>query len=120
MGSRVLIVDDDFLVADGLESFLLSCGHEVCGKARSADAALYMAKILRPQVVFMDVRLAGSRDGVEAAEMILGEHACRVVFLTAYGDPTMVDRIRTAVPAAAVLNKPTTAADIAAAIDGAG
>jgi DNA-binding NarL/FixJ family response regulator len=116
MTARVLIVEDELLLAESLEDMLTDDGHEVCGKARSADAAIYLARTQNPDVVLMDVKLASSRDGIDAAEAIRQEQACRVVFLTAYADASTRDRIRRAVPDAVVLSKPATRSEIMGAV----
>lgn len=115
MGCRVLIVEDDAIQAEDLEDMLLHKGYEVCGHARSAVGAFYLAKTRRPEVVVMDVRLAGSQDGIDAAKLIQTEHPCGVVFLTAHTDGRTRERMGALAPAA-ILFKPAGADEIAAAV----
>jgi DNA-binding NarL/FixJ family response regulator len=112
MTARVLIVEDELLLAESLEDMLTEDGHEVCGTARSADEAVRLARTQNPDVVLMDVKLASSRDGIHAAEEIRQRQTCRVVFLTAYADAATRDRIRRAVPDAVVLSKPASRTQI--------
>jgi DNA-binding NarL/FixJ family response regulator len=116
MGCRVLIVEDDAIQAEGLEDLLRRRGHEICGHARSGEAALYLARTRRPRVVLMDVRLAGSQDGVDAAGLIRAAQWCGVVFLTAHTDRRTRERMAALAPAA-ILIKPAGADEIAAAVE---
>src|ERR1700742_3592149 len=64
---RLLIVEDDYLVAMQVEEALTEAGFEVAGLAASADEALALAAAERPILVVMDVRLSGHRDGIDTA-----------------------------------------------------
>jgi DNA-binding response OmpR family regulator len=120
MTARVLIVEDEALLAEALEDMLGREGHEICGKVTTGEAAIDVARATQPDVVLMDVKLAGNLDGIDAAETIRRERACRVVFLTAYANPLVEDRIRRAVPGAQVLGKPASPGEIKSAVRGAG
>src|SRR5437868_5830917 len=69
--SRILIVEDDFFVATALENYLQEAGYEVVGTAMTAGEAIKMAAERAPALAIMDIRLAGAKDGVEAAIAIL-------------------------------------------------
>jgi DNA-binding NarL/FixJ family response regulator len=116
MGARVLIVEDDFLQAESLEALLELEGHSVCGTAASGRDALMLAETTRPDVVFVDVCIKGSIDGIETARLIKSAAPCRVIFLTAYSDARSVDRMRGAGPDA-ILSKPSSLKTIMAAVD---
>jgi DNA-binding response OmpR family regulator len=58
---KVLIVEDDFMIADCLEEILVDAGYEVCGIAREVDEAIAMGKELRPDLAVIDLRLAAGR-----------------------------------------------------------
>lgn len=98
--ARILLVEDDFLVAMVMERDLLDCGFEVAGTARCADAAVALARGTRPDLIVMDIRLMGSRDGVDAALQILNETGIRCVFATANADPHTRTRAASAQPLA--------------------
>jgi DNA-binding response OmpR family regulator len=110
-----LIVEDEFLVADDLAAWVTQAGHAVCGVVSSASAALFLAKTRKPDIVFMDVRLSGPTDGIEAARAILRVHTCGVVYITAHTDEKMRDRIRTTTPGAVLVPKPPRWSDLEAA-----
>jgi hypothetical protein len=65
-GLRVLIVEDEFYIALDVEASLGALGHTAVGIAVSADEAVRIAEAERPDVVLMDIRLAGVRDGIDA------------------------------------------------------
>jgi len=116
VGCRVLIVEDDALQGEALDAILAGSGYEVCGRAKSGPAALALAKAERPDVVLMDVRLAGAWDGVDTAARIRAERACQVLFVTAQTDGGTRARMNALNPAA-VLIKPVSPDEIVAAVD---
>ena len=83
---RVLLAEDEYLLAAQMEQWLTEAGHEVVGIVSSADAAIEFAERSRPNIVIMDVKLAGHRDGVYAAEQIYSSLGIRSLFSSAYGD----------------------------------
>jgi two-component system, response regulator PdtaR len=84
--ARILIVEDDHLVAIASEAALLDAGFDVTGIAATADEAVAMARSSRPDLVIMDVRLGGRRDGIDAAREIYSEVGVRCIFATAHHD----------------------------------
>jgi DNA-binding NarL/FixJ family response regulator len=94
--ARVLVVEDDHLVAMEIEATLLEAGFEVTGIAATAEDALELCKATRPDLAIMDIRLAGARDGVDAALDLFREAGIRCVFASAHHD---ADTRRRAEPA---------------------
>jgi AmiR/NasT family two-component response regulator len=87
---RILIVEDEGIVAADLEDRLKRMGYAVAGKAASGRKAIEEAVKHRPDLVLMDIILEGPVDGVETAERITGQCGVPVVYLTAHADePTM-------------------------------
>jgi DNA-binding NarL/FixJ family response regulator len=84
--AKVLIVEDDHLVAIEAEATLCEAGFEVTGIAATADEAIALAKSTVPDVVLMDIRLAGQRDGIEAAQQLVTETGLRSIFASAHND----------------------------------
>jgi DNA-binding NarL/FixJ family response regulator len=95
---KLLIVEDDHLVALDLETALLEAGFAVTGIAASAEEALALARADRPDLVVMDIRLAGRRDGVDAALDLYREEGIRCLFATAHSDSDMRRRAEGARP----------------------
>jgi DNA-binding NarL/FixJ family response regulator len=84
--AKVLIVEDDYLVAIQLEQRLQDAGFNVVGVAISAHEALGMAEKKSPAVAIMDIRLAGPRDGIETAIELQARFGIPSIFTTAQSD----------------------------------
>jgi len=80
---RILIVEDEILIALELESLLQDLGHDVVGIAASSKNALALGKDLKPDLAFVDIHLADGPTGVEVARHLGGEHQVTVLFMTA-------------------------------------
>ena len=102
---RVLIVEDEFLIAEALAIIASDLGLAVCGRADTAEDAIGLAREHRPDLVFMDVRLKGARDGVDAALAIRSNVATPLIFITGSREPSTLARMRL-VPGAGILFKP--------------
>ncbi|MEX2644208.1 MAG: response regulator [Acetobacterales bacterium] len=102
---RVLIVEDEAIIALDIEDGLTDLGVEVIGTAASAGQAVDLAGAALPDVIMMDVRLQGGRDGVSAALEIFERFGIRCVFLSAYSDEETRQRAAAAEPLA-WLSKP--------------
>ena len=113
---RVLIVEDEALIAMNLESLIEDFGFEVCAVAARGAEAVTFAKALHPDVVLMDVNLIGDMDGIEAARRIRETIDARIIFVTAYGTGEVLERIHTAVPDAPILSKPVAGSTLLDAI----
>jgi DNA-binding NarL/FixJ family response regulator len=96
--ARILIVEDDYLAAADTESGLTEAGFQVVGIAATAGEAIGLARSERPELIIMDIRLAGVRDGVEAALEIFRDCGIRCVFATAHHDAQVRARARPAEP----------------------
>lgn len=102
---RVLIVDDEFIIANSLSLQIEEMGFEVCGMASTAQEAVELAQAWRPDVVLMDVRLKGEGDGVDAAIAIHQLVGAKVIFITGSREPATMARIQEDHPSG-VLFKP--------------
>ena len=85
---RVLLVENQPIMAAGVECVLKRLGHLVVGTAATGEAAIIAADKTRPDFVLMDVVLDGAMDGIEAAEEIRKHHGIRSVFLSDRWDQT--------------------------------
>ncbi|HVY57481.1 MAG TPA: response regulator [Xanthobacteraceae bacterium] len=95
---RILVVEDDYLLSTELEAGLADAGFVVVGVARSAAEALELALSERPDLILMDIRLAGERDGVDAALDIFDRCGIRCVFASAQADRGTRARAEAATP----------------------
>jgi CheY-like chemotaxis protein len=106
---RVLIVEDELLVAWHLESLARELDLEVAGLVPDGDGAIEQAVDLDVDLVLMDIRLAGRMDGIEAARRIRAQRDTPIIFITAHGDSANRAHIERVLPGAPVLAKPITA-----------
>lgn len=113
--TRILIVEDDFLIAMQTEAALTEAGFYVVGTATTAEEAIVLAKQERPLLAVMDIRLASVRDGIEAAKELFSEHNIRCIFATAHGDPYTRKRAEPCAPLG-WLTKPYTMASLVALV----
>src|ERR1700730_11049155 len=90
--ARILIVEDDRVVARDIEQQLVRIGHTVVGITARADEAVRLAEETRPDLVLMDIFLDGSSDGIEAAQRIRDGVEAPVIYLTAYADDQTLQR----------------------------
>ncbi len=93
---RCLIVEDETLVALGLQTQLERLGHRVVGHAADAIEAERVFRAASPDLVLTDIRLLGSVDGVELAERLQKIRACPILILSAYTERELVDRAKAA------------------------
>ena len=114
----VLVVDDEFLIAQGLRLQVEDMDLAVCGTAATADDAVALAQAHRPEIVLMDVRLHGDKDGVDAALAIHDTVGSKVIFITGSREQSTLDRIQLDHPAG-VLFKPISERQLRSAIDAA-
>ncbi len=99
---RVLIVEDELLVARNLAARLERTGYEVIGIAVSGPEAIQMARRSAPNLVLMDIHLLNDQndpmDGIQAAERILAEMDVPILYLTAHTDRPVLERARQTAP----------------------
>jgi CheY-like chemotaxis protein len=106
---RVLIVEDELLVAWHLESLSREQNLDVCGLVPDGDGAIEQAVDLDVDLILMDIRLAGQMDGIEAARRIREQRDTPIIFITAHGDAITRAHIEQVLPGTPVLAKPITA-----------
>ncbi|MBD2258810.1 diguanylate cyclase [Pseudanabaena sp. FACHB-2040] len=90
--ANVLIVEDEPIAAWNIREALEQLGHQIVDEVTSGQQAIDTARLIRPDLVLMDIRLTGEIDGIEAAETIQGHLSIPVIFLTAYADEMTVQR----------------------------
>lgn len=95
---RILIVEDEFLIALELENRLLEAGFVVTGIATTAGEAISRAGSEDPDLAIMDIRLAGSPDGIEAALELFRGFGIRSIFASAHADSDTRKRAAPASP----------------------
>lgn len=116
LSGSVLVVDDEFLIAQGLCMQVEGMGLSVCGTAATADEAVALSLEHRPSVILMDMRLRGEKDGVDAALAIHEQGDSKVIFVTGSREPATIERINGGHPAG-VLFKPVSDRQLRLAIE---
>jgi len=112
---RILLIEDNALIAETMEMALIEEGFRVVGIAETAERALHLARIYRPDLAITDIRLAGPRDGIQAAQDILREVGTRSIFATGHLDAVSAGRCAHAKPLG-WLTKPYTPSQLVAAV----
>lgn len=96
--ARILVVEDERIVAMSLRKQLETLGYEVVGHAVSGEEAVEKAGELRPDLVLMDICLEGDMDGVQAAALVRERFHIPVVYLTAYSNQDILNRANVTEP----------------------
>jgi CheY-like chemotaxis protein len=104
---RVLVVEDEFFISLHTQKLLQVLGHTVVAIAVSAEQAVSIAEKEKPDVVLMDIRLVGPRDGIDTAEEIRRRFGIDSIFVTANSDPETRQRAE-AIKPLGFLEKPLT------------
>jgi len=115
-GERILVVEDEGIVAEDIKDILRSLGYSVCSVASSGEEAITRAGETHPDLVLMDIMLGGKKDGVEAAEQITARFDVPVVYLTAYADDSTLERAKITGPYGYIV-KPFEERDLHSAIE---
>lgn len=111
---RVLIAEDDPVIALGLERTVAGLGHEVVGRADNGEKAVAEASRSRPDVVVLDLMMPGL-SGLEAARRMTAERSIPIVAVTAYDNPELVEEAA-GCGVAAYLVKPVTPRQVGSAL----
>ncbi|MFA6505713.1 MAG: response regulator [Treponemataceae bacterium] len=115
---KVLVVEDEALISLMLCKELKKFGFDAVNKASTAEDAVRMVNEINPDFIFMDIRLIGHRDGIDAAETILAgrNEPIPIAFMTAYSSTEVKDRAMKLNPAA-FLVKPVNVQSLRALIE---
>ena len=116
MPINIIVVEDESAIAVNIAQILRKSGYEVCALVASGEDALREARQHRPDLVLMDIRLAGEMDGLTAAALIRDSLATPVVYLTAHSDQDTIDRAKVTMPYG-YLVKPFREAALLAAVE---
>lgn len=114
--SKIMVVEDEAVIALGLKEMLTEVGYDVPGIAFSGEEALEKAKSLKPDLILMDILIPGKMDGIEVAEIVKSDLDIPVIFLTAFSEDKTVDRAKKAEPFGYIL-KPFQDREVKAVIE---
>ncbi len=113
---KILIVEDEMLIAAKISTLLTELGYEVTGILARAEDALAHAAENVPDIALLDIRLKGKMDGVELAQALQKERELPIIFLTANADEVTFNRAKAAKPYA-FISKPFKKLDLQRAIE---
>jgi PAS domain S-box-containing protein len=115
-GPRILVLEDEALIAMELETRLRGRGFRIIGPAASAREAIELAALERPDLLLADIRIAGNEDGIDTAHVLRERHGVPVVFLTAHMDDATRRRAIESAPLG-YLTKPIRELELVATIE---
>lgn len=95
---RIFIVEDEVIVANDIAETLMSLGYSIAGTAKYGETAIQKVAETQPDLVLMDIHLAGKMDGVETAGEIHKTSDIPIIYLTAYADKALLDRAKLTEP----------------------
>ncbi len=114
--ARILVVEDESIIALDIERNLQSLGYEVAAKVVSGEQAVSRVEAGNIDLVLMDIMLGTEMDGIEAAEQIRSRFKVPVVFLTAFADDEILGRAKITGPHGYIV-KPFDQADLKIAVE---
>ena len=91
-GIRIMIVEDEIAVSQGIQMTLRNLGYQVSAAVTSGKEAIKKAEEKKPDLVLMDIALKGKMDGIEAAGRIRSSLNIPIIFLTAYTDDKKLEK----------------------------
>jgi PAS domain S-box-containing protein len=113
---RILIVEDERIVANDIQQTLTELGYQVSAVASSADEALERARESIPDLVLMDIRIQGPVDGIAAAALLRDRYGVPIVYLTAHADQATIERAKRTEPLG-YLMKPVQPAELRSTVE---
>lgn len=96
---KILIVEDEIVIAVDLMQMLSSNGYEVAGPAVDYQSAIGLLVYEKPDLILLDINLLGAKDGIDLAEKIHREHQLPFIFTSALSDPNTLARAQATQPA---------------------
>lgn len=116
MKVKVLIVEDEVIIADEIENALVEAGYDVIGNVGRGETAVELAKTKEVDIVLMDIKLKGSMNGIETAQKIQAQKKIPIVYLTDISEKKVWEEAKET-NAAACLLKPFEALEVEAAFE---
>lgn len=116
MKKRILIVEDEALIAASIESILTRIGYQVVGHSMNGDKALDMFVNTPCDLVLLDISIQGTKNGIDLAKILRKRHQLPFVFLTSFSDQKTLDMAKETMPYGYVV-KPFTEEDLRSNIE---
>jgi DNA-binding NarL/FixJ family response regulator len=116
MSLRILIVEDEPIISDDIESTLISNHYDIAGKAYSSTQAVDMLINRYPDLVLLDISIKGDKDGIDIATIIREKYHIPFIYLTSFSDKLTLDRAKLTMPYGYIV-KPFKDRDLLTAIE---
>lgn len=97
-GEKILLVEDDDVIAKVADWRLKNLGYTVCGRATTGAGAMELVVNQKPDLVLMDINIRGDIDGIETAKMIKKGFNIPVVYVTSHSDGPTLERAKATRP----------------------
>lgn len=94
MKERIIILEDEFLISEDLRTMLEMEGYDVVAIETSGQETIRKAEKLKPDIVLIDIQLEGEIDGVEVADFLTKKMFLPIIYITAFSDENMLERVR--------------------------
>ncbi|MCF7858653.1 MAG: response regulator [Candidatus Cloacimonetes bacterium] len=112
---KILIVEDEYLIAQALKMDLEKYGFKICGIVDGGAEAIMAVPKMKPDLILMDIQLSNHIDGVSAAEAIISHQYIPIIFMTGFDKKEYLERI-TKINPIAFLQKPVEIANLKSVI----
>jgi two-component system, response regulator PdtaR len=97
-GEKILLVEDDDVIARVAEWRLKNLGYTLCGRATTGAEAMEIVVRNKPDIVLMDINIRGEIDGIETAKMIKKGFNIPVIYVTSHSDGPTLERAKETKP----------------------
>ncbi len=115
-GVKILLVEDELIIADYMQECLMQFGYDVIGTCISYSEAVISMEKSRPDIILMDITLKGGKSGIDLAGYINRELQLPFVYITSHSDRNTIDKAKQTLPYAYLI-KPFSENDLYAAIE---
>jgi CheY-like chemotaxis protein len=96
--ATIVVVEDESIIARDITQTLCSLGYDVVGGTPTGEEAILLAGKLRPDLLLMDIHLAGDMDGIDSARVIRARFGIPIVFLSAFAESDTLERAKLVEP----------------------
>ena len=114
--AKILVVDDESIIANDIQDMLKDEGYDVPAIASSGEEAIKKAEEIKPDLVLMNIGLKGDMDGIDAAAHIHNRFNIPIVYVTAYMDEKRLERAKVTEPFGYII-KPFEDKELSSAIE---
>lgn len=100
---KILIVEDEVLIAMDLEQFLVKLGYTVVDIIHNSDHVFGAIEKQNPDLILLDINIKGSKNGIELGNLINEQHQIPFIYVTSYSDPRTIAEVKSTNPSGIVM-----------------